>query len=189
MSAGAELYCTPEGRPTPSPLPLPRRLMWGLPGDSDQDGRGGIGTRRSKMAFEGAPPGRPHPLPAPKGSRLPDQRHRDAAHAEPRPSRAGVGWARLGPGQAAQPLHARFLRSCPLLGSGGKEALWSPPHNGASACQHTHIGSVDRTKQLHLPSAPQPSPTPAMPSARAKHFFALFTLPPAPCTCVYPTLK
>lgn len=57
------------------------------------------------MAFEGAPPGRPHPLPAPKGSRLPDQRHRDAAHAEPRPSRARVGWAKTGPGQAPQRPH------------------------------------------------------------------------------------
>ncbi|KAK9528773.1 hypothetical protein VZT92_012918 [Zoarces viviparus] len=69
------------------------------------------------MAFEGAPPGRPHPLPAPKGSRLPDQRHRDAAHAEPRPSGARMGWARPGPGQAPQLLQGRFLHSCPLLGS------------------------------------------------------------------------
>lgn len=52
------------------------------------------------MAFEGAPPGRPHPLPAPKGSRLPDQRHRDAAHAEPGPSWATVGWTRSGSRQA-----------------------------------------------------------------------------------------
>ncbi|XP_068598153.1 immunoglobulin superfamily member 8 [Brachionichthys hirsutus] len=42
------------------------------------------------MAFEGAPPGRPHPLPVPKGSRLPDQRHHDVAHAELRLSLAGV---------------------------------------------------------------------------------------------------
>ncbi|KAK5912239.1 hypothetical protein CesoFtcFv8_002133 [Champsocephalus esox] len=63
------------------------------------------------MAFEGAPPGRPHPLPAPKGSRLPDQRHRGAAHAEPRPSRARVGWARTGPTAAP--------RQVPVLPSAG----------------------------------------------------------------------
>lgn len=63
------------------------------------------------MAFEGAPPGRPHPLPAPKGSRLPDHRHRDAAHAK---TRLRVG---LSQGQVPLLLQGWSLCSCPLPGS------------------------------------------------------------------------
>ncbi|KAM3878068.1 immunoglobulin superfamily member 8 [Diretmus argenteus] len=69
--------------------------------------------------FEGAPPGRPHPLPAPKGSRLPDQRHRDAAHAEPRPSRARVGGLDRGHDGLLSRSSAGSCTPAPCWGHGG----------------------------------------------------------------------